>query len=166
MGSLKMVNPTGYRRGTRDMFARDYKKKGVEHLSTYLRTYKSGDIVDIKGNGAFQKGMPHKSYHGKTGRVFNVSKHAVGVIVNKRVKGRILPKKISIRVEHVKHSTCRQDFLDRVKKNEALKNKAKAEGKPAPECKRFAKEPITAHKVVAVGNEPQFLASIPYEFVA
>ena len=43
-----MVNPTGYRRGTRDMFARDYKKKGVEHLSTYLRTYKSGDIVDIK----------------------------------------------------------------------------------------------------------------------
>merc|ERR1711988_708031 len=162
----KMVNPTGYRRGTRDMFSRAYKKKGVEHLSTYLRTYKSGDIVDIKGNGAFQKGMPHKSYHGKTGRVFNVSKHAVGVIVNKRVKGRILPKKISIRVEHVKHSTCRQDFLDRVKKNEALKNKAKAEGKPAPECKRFAKEPITAHKVVAVGNEPQFLAPIPYEFVA
>ena len=120
----------------------------------------------FQGNGAFQKGMPHKSYHGKTGRVFNVSKHAVGVIVNKRVKGRILPKKISIRVEHVKHSTCRQDFLDRVKKNEALKNKAKAEGKPAPECKRFAKEPITAHKVVAVGNEPQFLAPIPYEFVA
>ena len=30
--------------------------------------YKSGDIVDVKGNGAFQKGMPHKSYHGKTGR--------------------------------------------------------------------------------------------------
>ena len=43
-----MVNPTGYRRGTRDMFSRAYKKKGVEHLSTYLRTYKSGDIVDIK----------------------------------------------------------------------------------------------------------------------
>ena len=43
-----MVNPTGYRRGTRDMFSRAYKKKGVEHLSTYLRTYKSGDIVDVK----------------------------------------------------------------------------------------------------------------------
>ena len=44
-----MVNPTGYRRGTRDMFSRGYKKKGVEHLSTYLKTYKIGDIVDIKG---------------------------------------------------------------------------------------------------------------------
>ena len=49
------------------MFSRAYKTKGVEHLSTYLKCYKTGDIVDIKGNGAFQKGMPHKSYHGKTG---------------------------------------------------------------------------------------------------
>merc|ERR1712228_737577 len=94
-----MTNPTGYRRGTRDMFSRAYKTKGVEHLSTYLKVYKIGDIVDIKGNGAFQKGMPHKSYHGKTGRVFNVSKHALGVIVNKRVRGRIIGKRISIRVE-------------------------------------------------------------------
>lgn len=62
-----MTNPKGYRRGTRDMFSRAYKKKGVEHLSTYLKCYKTNDIVDIKGNGAFQKGMPHKSYHGKTG---------------------------------------------------------------------------------------------------
>ena len=43
-----MTNPKGYRRGTRDMFSRAYKKKGVEHLSTYLKTYKAGDIVDIK----------------------------------------------------------------------------------------------------------------------
>ena len=44
-----MVNPTGYRRGTRDMFSRGYKKGGVEHLSTYLKNYKIGDIVDVKG---------------------------------------------------------------------------------------------------------------------
>merc|ERR1712029_591367 len=69
-----LTNAKGYRRGTRDMFSRAYKRKGVEHLSTYLTTYRMGDIVDIKGNGAFQKGMPHKAYHGKTGRVFNVSK--------------------------------------------------------------------------------------------
>ncbi|CAB4064856.1 Mitochondrial ornithine transporter 1,60S ribosomal protein L21-2,60S ribosomal protein L21-A,60S ribosomal protein L21,60S ribosomal protein L21-B,Cysteine-rich protein 2-binding protein,60S ribosomal protein L21-1 [Lepeophtheirus salmonis] len=124
------------------MFARDYKKKGVEHLSTYLRCYKNGDIVDIKGNGAFQKGMPHKSYHGKTGRVFNVSKHAVGVVVNKRVKGRILAKRISVRIEHVNHSKCRADFLRRVKANEALKTAAKQEGKPVPNTKREAKQPI------------------------
>ena len=45
-----MGNPTGYRRGTRDMFSRGYKKKGVEHLSTYLTNYKTGDIVDVKGD--------------------------------------------------------------------------------------------------------------------
>ncbi len=160
-----MTNPKGYRRGTRDMFSRAYKRKGVEHLSTYLKCYKTGDIVDIKGNGAFQKGMPHKAYHGKTGRVFNVSKHAVGVIVNKRVKGRILPKRVSVRVEHVKHSTCRQDFLDRVKANEVKKAEAKKAGKKA-DCKRIAKQPIEAHVVSAVNNEPQFLAPIQYEFVA
>ena len=138
-----MVNPTGYRRGTRDMFSRPYKRKGVEHLSTYLKCYKKGDIVDIKGNGAFQKGMPHKSYHGKTGRVFNVSKMAVSVIVNKRVKGRILPKRISVRIEHVKHSTCRQDFLNRVKDNEAKKAEAKKAGKDAPDCKRHVRTNTT-----------------------
>merc|ERR1712203_801330 len=59
-----------------------------------------GDIVDIKGCGAFQKGMPFKAFHGKTGRVFNVSKRALGVVVNKRVRGKILPKRIYVRVEH------------------------------------------------------------------
>ena len=29
--------------------------------------------------------MPHKFYHGKTGRVFNVTKRAVGAIVNKKI---------------------------------------------------------------------------------
>ena len=30
--------------------------------------------------------MPFKFYHGKTGRVFNVTKRAVGVIVNKPIR--------------------------------------------------------------------------------
>ena len=157
-----MTNPKGYRRGTHDMFFRAYKTKGVEHLSTYLKTYKFGDIVDIKGNGAFQMGMPHKSYHGKTGRVFNVMKHAVGIIV----KGRILAKRISVRIEHLNHSKCRTDFLNRVKKNELEKKAAKAAGKPAPECRRHPKAPLGAHVVSGKNNEPQFLAPIPYEFVA
>merc|ERR1711911_386812 len=110
----KMVNPKGYRRGTRHLFARKFKEHGVEHLSTFLKEYKKGDIVDIKGNGAFQKGMPHKYYHGKTGRVFNVTQHAVGIIVNKQVRGKILAKRINVRVEHINHSKCRQDFLTRM----------------------------------------------------
>ncbi len=42
--------------------------------------------MSFQGNGAIQKGMPFKAYHGRTGRVFNVTQHAVGVIVNKRVR--------------------------------------------------------------------------------
>lgn len=42
--------------------------------------------VCFQGTGTIQKGMPHKCYHGKTGRVYNVTQHAVGIIVNKQVK--------------------------------------------------------------------------------
>ena len=161
-----MGNPTGYRRGTRDMFARGFKKGGVEHLSTYLKMYKIGDIVDIKGCGAFQKGMPHKAFHGKTGRVFNVSKRAVGVVVNKRVGGKILPKRIYVRVEHTKHSKCRKDFLDRVHANEVKKTEAKTTGKRGAPCKRFPLAPKLAHMVSTADNEPQVLGPIPFEFMA
>ena len=41
---------------------------------------------------------------------------------------RIIPKKINIRVEHVKHSNCRLDFLKRVKANEEKKRIAKEQG--------------------------------------
>ena len=47
--------------------------------------YTSGCFI-LKVNGAIHKGMPHKVYHGKTGRIFNVTKRAVGVVVNKQVK--------------------------------------------------------------------------------
>lgn len=33
----------------------------------------------------FVQGMPHKYYHGKTGVVWNVTKRAVGVEINKQV---------------------------------------------------------------------------------
>ncbi|CAG9865324.1 unnamed protein product [Phyllotreta striolata] len=159
-----MTNSKGYRRGTRDLFARRFKKHGVIPLSTYLKVYKVGDIVDIKGNGAVQKGMPHKVYHGKTGRVFNVTAHALGVIVNKRVRGRIIPKRINIRIEHVNHSKCREDFLQRVKSNELLRKKAKEENVRV-ELKRLPAQPRQAH-IVSGKAGAQLLAPIPYEFIA
>uniref|UniRef100_A0A8C6HX81 60S ribosomal protein L21 n=1 Tax=Mus spicilegus TaxID=10103 RepID=A0A8C6HX81_MUSSI len=84
-----MTNTKGKRRGTRYMFSRPFRKHGVVPLATYMQIYKKGDIVDIKGMGTVQKGMPHKCYHGKTGRVYNVTQHAVGIIVNKQVKGQL-----------------------------------------------------------------------------
>merc|ERR1712138_385011 len=111
-----------------------------------MTQYKMGDIVDIKGDGSVQKGMPHKVYHGKTGRVFNVTRHAVGVIVNKRVRGRIIPKRINVRIEHIKHSKSRQGFLDRVTTNNAKVAEAKAAG-TFVNVKRINKQPRPAHTV-------------------
>lgn len=75
----------GVRSRTRDLFARPFRKKGYIALTTYLRTFKIGDYVDVKVNGAIHKGMPHKFYHGRTGRVWNVTKRAIGVEINKQV---------------------------------------------------------------------------------
>jgi ribosomal protein L21E len=176
-----MPHSFGYRARTRDMFAKDYKTAGQIPLTRYLTTYKLGDYVDIKADGAIHKGMPHKYYHGRTGIVWNVTKSAVGVIVrytlilllnispqsilhfrstgfpftalqfaiflfalpkspashsiffsrsqvNKQVRNRIIKKKIHVRIEHVKKSNCRKQFLDRLVSNEIDAKMAKNEG--------------------------------------
>ena len=110
------------------MFSRPFRKHGVLPLATYMRIYKKGDTVDIKGMGTVQKGMPHKCPHGKTGRVYNVSQHAVGIIVNKEVKGKILAKRINVRIDHIKHSKSRDSFLKWVKENDPKKKEAKEKG--------------------------------------
>ncbi|KAI5062237.1 hypothetical protein GOP47_0022777 [Adiantum capillus-veneris] len=118
----------GQRSCTRDLFFRPFRRKGYIPLSTYLRTYGIGDYVDIKVNGAVHKGMPHKFYHGRTGVVWNIRKHAIGVETNKQVNTRIVKKRIHVRIEHVLPSRCCEDFIERVKKNDLLKAEAKAKG--------------------------------------
>uniref|UniRef100_A0A2P2HX61 60S ribosomal protein L21 n=1 Tax=Hirondellea gigas TaxID=1518452 RepID=A0A2P2HX61_9CRUS len=160
-----MTNPKGVRRGTRDMFSRGFKKNGVERLTTYLRCYKMGQLVDIKGNGAFQKGMPHKSYHGKTGRVYNVTPHALGLVVNKRYRGRIIAKKINLRVEHVKPSRCQENHLERVRANDKARREARHSKKQMPFLKRRPEQPHPPHFVNITRQPPVFLTPLPYEFV-
>ncbi|KAJ9055547.1 60S ribosomal protein L21A, variant 2 [Entomophthora muscae] len=157
-----MPHSFGIRARTRSMFSRNFREKGVIALSTYLKTYKVGDIVDIVANGAVQKGMPHKYYHGKTGIVFNVSPTSVGVIINKRVGNRYIEKRVNIRVEHVKHSKCREDFLNRVKENARLKAEAKANGTRVV-VKRLPEAPREARFVQIKNNEPVFVSPAPYE---
>ena len=91
-------------------------------------TSRVGDIVDIKVNGAVQKGMPYKVYHGKTGVVYNVTKSAVGVIIYKKVGNRYIEKRVNVRVEHVAKSRSRDEFLNRVKDNARKRKEAKEKG--------------------------------------
>ena len=66
--------------------------------------------------------------YSRTGIVYNVTPHAVGVIVHKVVGNRYIEKRVSLRVEHVRHSACRQEFLDRVQTNHAKHVEAKEKG--------------------------------------
>jgi large subunit ribosomal protein L21e len=106
--------------------------------------------------------MPHKVYHGKTGVVYNVTKSALGVIIYKRVGNRYLEKRVNVRIEHVKHSKCREEFVNRVKENAAKRRTAKEEGVHV-HLKREAAKPREAHTVAAAGNLPETITPIPYE---
>lgn len=143
------------------MFSRDFKKHGGVPLSVYLKNYKIGDIVDIKANGSIQKGMPHKYYQGRTGVVYNVTKSSVGVIVHKVVGNRYLEKRVNLRVEHIKHSKCRQEFIDRVKDTAQKRKAAKETGEHA-ELKRQPVKPRGAH-TVAIAEAPETIAPVAYE---
>jgi large subunit ribosomal protein L21e len=68
--------------------------------------------------------MPYKYYHGRTGRVFNVNPRSIGVVVNKQVRNRIIPKRIHVRIEHLKLSTSRESFLNRIRENDKKKTEA------------------------------------------
>lgn len=43
-------------------------------------------------------------------------------------RGKILAKRINVRIEHIKHSKSRDSFLQRVKENEKKKLEAKKQG--------------------------------------
>ncbi|KAL0754643.1 hypothetical protein Bca101_092311 [Brassica carinata] len=152
----------GVRARTRDLFARGFRKKGTIPLSTYLRTFKVGDYVDVKVNGAIHKGMPHKFYHGRTGRVWNVTKRAVGVEVNKQIGNRIIKKRLHVRVEHVQQSRCAEEFKLRIKKNDELKAAAKAKGETIS-TKRQPKGPKPGFMVEGMTLET--VTPIPYDVV-
>ncbi|RKO84254.1 ribosomal protein L21e-domain-containing protein [Blyttiomyces helicus] len=157
-----MPHSFGLRARTRHLFSRDFRTKGPVKLSTYLKTYKVGDIVDIKANRAIHKGMPHKYYQGKTGIIYNVTKSSVGIIINKIVGNRYIEKRVNIRVEHIKHSNCRLDFLNRVKTNAAAKKDAKEKG-VSVNVKRQPLAPRKAHHVSTKTNIPTTISPIPYE---
>ena len=156
-----MPHSFGYRAHTRDLFAKKYKKHGTIALGTYLKVYKLGQIVDVRGDGGVQKGMPHKFYHGKTGIVWNVTKRAIGVQINKRIGNRIIPKRIHVRVDHVHHSKCRQDFLDRVQTNDKKRAEAKKKGE-AIVLKRTPAMPRTGGHIKRKHQPVETLTALRY----
>ncbi|KAF3068865.1 hypothetical protein TsFJ059_000514 [Trichoderma semiorbis] len=157
-----MGHSYGKRAGTRYAFSRDFRQKGMIALNTYLKVYHVGDIVDIKANGAVQKGMPYKVYHGKTGVIYNVTKSAVGIIIYKKVKHRYIEKRINVRIEHIQPSRSREDFIKRVKANAAAKKQARADGVTV-QVKRQPALPRDAVTVSLTDNPPETVVPLAYE---
>lgn len=116
-----MTHSYGYKRKTRYKFKKGFRQHGSIHISNTLTTFKIGDIVDIKVDGAIHKGMPYKYYHGRTGTAFNINPRSIGVIVMKQVRQRIIPKRIHVRVEHLRLSNNRVNFLNRIKENDVVR---------------------------------------------
>lgn len=106
--------------------------------------------------------MPYKVYHGKTGVIYNVTKSAVGVILYKQVRNRYMEKRVNLRVEHIRMSRSRDDFLRRVKENAAKRKAAKTDGKSV-ELKRYPVMPREARTVTVEGNRPESIAPVAYE---
>ena len=139
-----MPHSFGYRGKTRHLFKRPFRCNGAEHLSTYMKQYKKGMFVDIVANGSIHKGMPHKFYHGRTGRVFDISPNSIGVIVNKQVRNRIVEKRIHVRVEHLRISTCNANL----KKHVRAVEKEKRENKDKKQMsRRIPKGPADEQKI-------------------
>ena len=158
-----MPHSYGIRARTRHMFAKKFRQKGLPSLGQYLLPVKVGDYVDIFADPAIHKGMPHKHYHGRTGIVFNVTKSSVGVRVNKPVNGRIIEKRIHVRIEHIRPSKCQKEIIARKASNEAAK-KAAREGGEQVNLKRAPRAPKEAYFLSAAGDDGKITTIQPLPF--
>merc|ERR1719446_1291733 len=105
--------------------------------------------------------MPYSFYHGRTGKVFNVNRNAIGVEVTKVVGNRQLRKRIHVRLEHLRKSRCNEAFLKRVKENDQKKRDAKLQGQTVV-CKREPEGPKAAKIVKAKDDDIEVLAPLPF----
>mmetsp|Transcript_1043 Transcript_1043/g.969 ORF Transcript_1043/g.969 Transcript_1043/m.969 type:complete len:163 (+) Transcript_1043:57-545(+) len=158
-----MPHSFGTRARTRHMFSKKFRHHGLPTLSQYLMHVKVGDYVDIFADPAIHKGMPHKHYHGRTGIVFNVTKSSVGVRVNKFVNGRIIEKRIHVRIEHVRQSKCQKEILARKITNEAAKDEARKTGVKI-NLKRTPKLPKAAYFLEKPGEDGVLTTIQPLPF--
>lgn len=151
----------GYRARTRRKFKKPFRKNGAIHMTNYMTHFRIGDIVDIIVDSAIHKGMPHQYYHGKTGRVFNLNNRAVGVKMLKIVGNRKMEKRLNIRVEHLRHSNSRTEFLQRCRQNDILKAEANKAGTRIS-TKRVVAQPIGEQTVAFNVDDVTYRVNTPF----
>ncbi len=93
-----MKRSKGYRVKTRSLLRKKPRERGKIQLSRLLYEYQEGDSVVIKIDPSVQKGMPHRRYYGKVGRI--VGKRGRSYIVSVTQGDAV--KEIIVRPEHLK----------------------------------------------------------------
>ncbi|KAF9764016.1 60S ribosomal protein L21 [Nosema granulosis] len=122
----------GFRRKTRQILRKSFRKHGMPGASKYLQTFKMGDYVTIMIDSAIHKGMPHKYYHGRVGRVYTVNPRSIGVVLHKRVGGKFVVKTLFVRQEHLIKFRGSELAKEKDRKNNELIKQAEKDGvKPA-----------------------------------
>lgn len=92
-----MRKSKGYRARTRKLLKKKPRERGKIKISRLLRDYDPGNSVVIKIDPSVQKGMPHRRYHGKVGKI--VGKRGRSYIVSV-TQGEAV-KEIIVRPEHL-----------------------------------------------------------------
>lgn len=152
----------GFRQGTRTRFSKKFGKKGMPTPGKILQRFRVGDCVDCKVDPSIVKGMPHKTFHGRTGVVFNANPRAYGVIFYKRVRGSIIECPVHVRVEHLCKSRCQEDAKARYEEFKKISAEAKEKGIKAKVPKRVPEQPREAFTILKANNVPIEIAPKPY----
>ncbi|MFX0099567.1 MAG: 50S ribosomal protein L21e [Candidatus Hodarchaeota archaeon] len=76
----------GFRSQTRSLLRKKRRERGLSPLTSLLIKYEIGDLVDIKINPSVHKAMPHRRFHGKTGRIVETRGKAFVISVSDKNK--------------------------------------------------------------------------------
>jgi large subunit ribosomal protein L21e len=87
----------GYRNRTRSLLRKEPRERGKIGLSKLLRDYQQGEKVLVKINSTIHKGMPHRRFHGKIGKIIDKKGRAYTVEVSQGDA----TKRITVRPEHL-----------------------------------------------------------------
>lgn len=85
-----MKRSHGTRQGTRTILRKSISEKGRLPITRIMHDFTIGDRVAIKLDGAQQKGMPHRRFQGRTGRIVEKQGRAYVVEVKDGNKDKVV----------------------------------------------------------------------------
>lgn len=94
-----MKRSKGQRQGTRQILKRSKSERGRLNIARVMHEYEVGDRVAVVLDGGQQKGMPHRRFNGRSGRISGKQGRAWVI----EVKDGNMKKTVVARPEHLRH---------------------------------------------------------------